>query len=590
MKIAINAFVFFALASVAWGQSPKTEDQAYCQFMTEQGKAQAVILRTPSAMSGITQPTTGTIPQLFVGARGSVQDIRKSGMVMEAARKNCDLYKATTDAVESIQYASDALEKEALQNRVSVIDGAIRKFQALMDENNKRVEAGTSTKFALYALQSGLTRLIDERGLAQRSLATKFDVDLNGVPIHVLTTSKDAAEVANQKAVVRLERENNWDLQWEAGVHKTINSPTNLAPGIHPSGPFAGVSFMYNFGSRSSNKHLAASETAYIEWKRTQNSDVQKSADTLRLNVVKAIGAEEDRLRAIHAQQQAINDNLTLLNDSSSNAGVTFVNQLTADKIILSVEEDDAAYRYGMLTHYLDYNFPDQVNKTAVPGLVSITFDDGFQTAFDAAPILDKAGLKATYYIISKRLGESSYMSADEVKDLAARGHEIGSHTRNHQHLPKLTVEQQKDEIVGTVADFNALGLHPTSFAYPFGEYNDDSIAAVKAAGFTSARTVNADETGADPYKLQGFPISNTTTVAELKYAIDSAVRSGTWLILLYHRVDVVGNAISVRHEDLQAVVDYLVQNKVKVVTVNDGVGIPNHCHSGSCREENKVR
>ena len=207
--------------------------------------------------------------------------------------------------------------------------------------------------------------------------------------------------------------------------------------------------------------------------------------------------------------------------------------------------------------------------STSSEGTVSLTFDDGFQSAFDASRILDQAGVHGTYYIITGALGRPGYMTVEEVKDLAARGHQIGAHTRTHPHLPTLGLAQQKDEIAGSRQDLKAWGIDATAFAFPYGEHDDNSIVALHEAGFETARTTDQNLSGADPYLLPGFPITNRITVANVLAAIDGTRKSGTHLILEWHRIDEqAGNEINWWSGQLKAVVEYLVQNHVRIVAV----------------------
>jgi peptidoglycan/xylan/chitin deacetylase (PgdA/CDA1 family) len=220
------------------------------------------------------------------------------------------------------------------------------------------------------------------------------------------------------------------------------------------------------------------------------------------------------------------------------------------------------------LKSFLAHNFGLDP-AVGVEGTVSLTFDDGFQSAFDASRILDQAGLHGTYYIITRVLGRPGYMTVDEVKELCARGHQIGSHTRTHPHLPTLTLVQQNDEIAGSRRDLKAWGIDATAFAFPYGEHDSNSMIALQEAGFETARTTDQRLSGTDPYLLPGFPVTNTTTVASVIATIDYAHRNGTHLILEWHRFDEQAeNEINWRSDQLKAVVDYLVKNHVRVVAV----------------------
>lgn len=84
-------------------------------------------------------------------------------------------------------------------------------------------------------------------------------------------------------------------------------------------------------------------------------------------------------------------------------------------------------------------------------------------------------------------------MTLDELRELAGSGDfEIGAHTRRHFRLGAQTPGAQRDEIAGSRDDLKAwLGKEPTSFAYPFGnpqnDYTPATVAIVKEVGFELA-------------------------------------------------------------------------------------------------------
>ena len=90
----------------------ENDQQAYCAYVIEQAQAQRDLLRTPTGVLGVTQPETGLPLQVVGGATLGLADLRKAGLTMEVARKNCELYKATTGAQQEIQYALASLERE----------------------------------------------------------------------------------------------------------------------------------------------------------------------------------------------------------------------------------------------------------------------------------------------------------------------------------------------------------------------------------------------------------------------------------------------------------------------------------------------
>ncbi len=92
-----------------------------------------------------------------------------------------------------------------------------------------------------------------------------------------------------------------------------------------------------------------------------------------------------------------------------------------------------------------------------------------------------------------------------EAGRLAETGMEIGAHTLTHPHLSLLDPAAQRAEIGGSVALIERrLGTRPVGFAYPGGDLDGASVAAVREAGMTHAVTTRAGDVapGHDRYTL----------------------------------------------------------------------------------------
>ncbi|HEY9095346.1 MAG TPA: polysaccharide deacetylase family protein [Hydrogenophaga sp.] len=103
------------------------------------------------------------------------------------------------------------------------------------------------------------------------------------------------------------------------------------------------------------------------------------------------------------------------------------------------------------------------------------------------------------------------FMSVDQMKDLLARGHEIGSHAHSHPLLPQCTSEELAVEIEGSKQRLEAaLGAPVTTFCYPNGSLDERSLAMVQRAGYRAAVTTdwgsNARED--NPFLLQRFDMN----------------------------------------------------------------------------------
>lgn len=132
---------------------------------------------------------------------------------------------------------------------------------------------------------------------------------------------------------------------------------------------------------------------------------------------------------------------------------------------------------------------------------LTVSVDDGSVNDMRAAELLEKHGLKATFYIPATNW-ERPVLPAAQVRALSAN-FEIGGHTYGHVALHKLSPAQVRAELEGGknwVEDVT--GQPANSFCYPWGKFNSSVRQAVVLAGFTGARTLlfNRNELAADPF------------------------------------------------------------------------------------------
>lgn len=104
--------------------------------------------------------------------------------------------------------------------------------------------------------------------------------------------------------------------------------------------------------------------------------------------------------------------------------------------------------------------------------------EEYLQAMLDA---LDRSNVKITFFIG----GSWAQRHPDQVREIAARGHEIGNHSYTHPHPNVLNKQQNIDQIRRTeqlVADLT--GIRTTLYAPPYGEFNDTVLAAANEAGY----------------------------------------------------------------------------------------------------------
>lgn len=119
--------------------------------------------------------------------------------------------------------------------------------------------------------------------------------------------------------------------------------------------------------------------------------------------------------------------------------------------------------------------------------LFSLTFDDGYLIQYQqAVPVLDRYSIPGTFFVMGTGWqgdGVHTYMRPAQIQELAARGHEIGSHTVNHANLVSLRVRNSGaylGEIFSSKAQLEELiQAEVGSFCYPNGAYNPPIVADV---------------------------------------------------------------------------------------------------------------
>lgn len=115
--------------------------------------------------------------------------------------------------------------------------------------------------------------------------------------------------------------------------------------------------------------------------------------------------------------------------------------------------------------------------------VISISFDaswGGSQT-LEILDILDKYDVKTTFFLVGIWVDKYPEL----VKEIAARGHEIGNHSATHPHMTQISPEKMREELrimsdkVETIT-----GVRPTLFRPPYGDYNDQVVTTCRQAGY----------------------------------------------------------------------------------------------------------
>ncbi|MGZ4303082.1 MAG: polysaccharide deacetylase family protein [Gaiellaceae bacterium] len=187
----------------------------------------------------------------------------------------------------------------------------------------------------------------------------------------------------------------------------------------------------------------------------------------------------------------------------------------------------------AQLRAFLRYGFrPVTGSQVLTEGrrLLHVTFDDAFRSVLGALPVLERLKIPATVFAcpsladgglplavseledaIARYPTELSTMRWEELKELAAHGVTIGSHTLSHPHLTKLSDRELHRELRESRERIeDELGAPCKLFAYPYGEHDSRVRAATRAAGYEAAFALHARRRQPDPYALPRVAIWRT--------------------------------------------------------------------------------
>ncbi len=206
---------------------------------------------------------------------------------------------------------------------------------------------------------------------------------------------------------------------------------------------------------------------------------------------------------------------------------------------------------------------------------VSLSFDDARPSQIDnGIPILDKYGVKATFYVSPARMRER----LEGWKKASANGHEIGNHSMNHpcsgnfawsraRALEDYTLDRIRDELTAANEEVRALvGVVPQTFAYPCGQTfvgrgrQAKSYVPLVATLFRAGRgwmnEAPNDPQYCDLAQLFGVSCDNVD-FERIRPAIDQARERGLWLVLAGHDIGDAAERQTTRSAALEALCRY---------------------------------
>jgi len=165
---------------------------------------------------------------------------------------------------------------------------------------------------------------------------------------------------------------------------------------------------------------------------------------------------------------------------------------------------------------------------------IAITFDDGFKDNIEAAELLKKHGMKATFFVTVSYINGDvrkswsggrprEYMEWADVAMLKDMGFEIGSHMVHHTDLAALSDEDMASELTRSKETISQrAGTAVKVFSYPYGGINKKVIEKAAGAGYIGGcfSFGGFNNASTNPYVLRRTEIDGYDTTADFKNKI----------------------------------------------------------------------
>jgi peptidoglycan/xylan/chitin deacetylase (PgdA/CDA1 family) len=168
--------------------------------------------------------------------------------------------------------------------------------------------------------------------------------------------------------------------------------------------------------------------------------------------------------------------------------------------------------------------------------IITTSWDDGHVLDLKLADLLQKYGLKGTFYIApeDREFTPTDRLTPNQIHALA-QNFEVGAHTVTHPRLTQVPDAEAEREIRESKSLLETITGRPvTSFCYPAGAYSSGHVQMVKNAGFAYARTVERFK-----FALGSQPLTTPTSIHAYRHWSDLGRIAGfahanPWLTLRY--------------------------------------------------------
>lgn len=201
-----------------------------------------------------------------------------------------------------------------------------------------------------------------------------------------------------------------------------------------------------------------------------------------------------------------------------------------------TVEPKKSKYIYSATCEQFEKHLSLISSRPAAPN-ARITFDDGRDTDYAfAVPLLEKYGLKATFFVTAGLIeNRPGFMTWEQIKELAALGHDVQSHGWSHALLNRVDERSLYEELSRSREELQArIGKPIDAISLPGGRWTPHVLEACSMVGYTKVYHSNPWRALPSPSGLEfhgRFMVRNTTGEKALRGLLD-----GDRFLIFYYR------------------------------------------------------
>jgi len=152
----------------------------------------------------------------------------------------------------------------------------------------------------------------------------------------------------------------------------------------------------------------------------------------------------------------------------------------------------------------------------------ALSFDDAHLDNYTTVyPLLKSLQLPATFFVPSGLQGRINGMTRSMVREVAESGITIGSHSITHRPLTTLSRREVETELRDSKAALEDLtGRECRELAYPYGLYDQTTMAIAESAGYACAFGASLRESAETRFALPRTTIPNTNSQWSYRMAV----------------------------------------------------------------------